>query len=74
MANLKDRKHEVLGTLVVTASHNPSEYNGLKMTYRGGAVSEDEITKIKNITKEELANPTKDALRKGICRKIRYCF
>jgi len=37
-------------TLVVTASHNPPEYNGIKMTYRQVALNEQEIIKLKDMT------------------------
>ncbi|OGI00117.1 MAG: hypothetical protein A2Y25_07420 [Candidatus Melainabacteria bacterium GWF2_37_15] len=41
----------IVGTLIVTASHNPPEYNGLKMTYKKTALNEQEIAKLKEITK-----------------------
>ncbi len=45
----------VLGSLIVTASHNPSEYNGLKMTYNRASITENEIKKIKDLTIEQIA-------------------
>lgn len=38
------------GTMIVTASHNPPEYNGIKITYRQVGLSEAEIIKLKEIT------------------------
>lgn len=38
------------GAMVVTASHNPPEYNGIKMTYKKVALNEQEIIDLKNIT------------------------
>ncbi len=37
------------GTLVVTASHNPAAYNGLKFTYRRHALSPEDIQRLKRI-------------------------
>lgn len=42
---------DIAGTLVVTASHNPSEYNGLKMTYRKIGFSEYTIAELKEMIK-----------------------
>ena len=41
---------DLTGAMVVTASHNPPEYNGIKMTYRKVALNEQEIIDLKNIT------------------------
>lgn len=38
------------GAMVVTASHNPPEYNGIKMTYKKIALNEAEIVELKEIT------------------------
>ncbi len=43
---------KVIGALIITASHNPSEYNGLKMTFKGQSLSENQIKDIKELTKE----------------------
>ncbi len=43
---------KVLGALIVTASHNPSEYNGLKMTFNRRSLSEEQIKQIKKFTIE----------------------
>ncbi len=43
---------KVMGALIVTASHNPSEYNGLKMTFDKKSLSESQIAEVKEITKE----------------------
>lgn len=42
---------DIAGTLIVTASHNPPNYNGLKMTYKKVALSEHEIIKLREITR-----------------------
>lgn len=48
--------NEITGSLIVTASHNPSEYNGLKMTYNRASITENEIKKIKDMTIAQIAN------------------
>ncbi len=59
---------DVKGSLIVTASHNPSEYNGLKMTYNKASITENEIKKIKNITIEQIAKD-EIASRHGVVKK-----
>ncbi len=41
---------EVTGALIITASHNPKEYNGLKMTYNKQTLNESQIREVKEIT------------------------
>lgn len=43
----------IAGALIVTASHNPSQYNGLKMTFRKQSLNEEQIKIIRNYTFEE---------------------
>ncbi len=43
---------KVMGALIVTASHNPSEYNGLKMTFDKKSLSEEQIKEVKKITQD----------------------
>lgn len=43
----------VTGALIVTASHNPSQYNGLKMTYEKQTLGEEQIKEVKELTEEE---------------------
>lgn len=42
----------VSGALIVTASHNPSEYNGLKLTFNKMSFTEDQIKELKEITQK----------------------
>ena len=42
----------VMGALIITASHNPSEYNGLKMTFNRQSLSEEKIKEVKRLTIE----------------------
>lgn len=43
----------VTGSLVITASHNPSQYNGMKMTYSKQTLGEEQIKVVKELTEEE---------------------
>ena len=40
------------GALIVTASHNPSEYNGLKLTFNRMSFTEAQIKELKEITQK----------------------
>ena len=42
--------HNLDGAMVITASHNPSEYNGLKMTYNHQTLNESQIKEVKQET------------------------
>jgi len=46
------------GALIVTASHNPSQYNGLKMTFRKQSLNEEQIKIVKNYTMEAVQKST----------------
>lgn len=41
---------DIAGALIVTASHNPSQYNGLKMTYNKQSLNEEQIKEVKKYT------------------------
>ena len=43
----------VTGAMIITASHNPSQYNGLKMTYAKQSLNEEQIKVVKELTFEE---------------------
>ncbi len=49
---------EISASLIVTASHNPPEYNGLKLTFNKVSLNEEEIKKVKEYTIEEMNNDT----------------
>lgn len=42
--------HDVIAAAIITASHNPKEYNGLKMTYNKRTLSEGQIREVRDIT------------------------
>lgn len=44
---------EITGALIVTASHNPSQYNGLKMTFNKQSLNEFQIKEVKEYTLQE---------------------
>lgn len=44
--------NEITGALIITASHNPPPYNGLKMTFNGQSLNEEQIKKVKAFTFE----------------------
>lgn len=41
---------KISGALIVTASHNPPEYNGLKLSYNKSTLNEEEIKEVKKYT------------------------
>lgn len=49
-------KIKIIGALIVTASHNPPEYNGLKMTFNKSSLSEQDIKEVKEYTIEQMSN------------------
>ncbi len=40
----------IIAAAIITASHNPKEYNGLKMTYNKRTLTESQIAEVKEIT------------------------
>lgn len=51
-ANVTDG-NDILGALIVTASHNPPQYNGLKLTFEGQSLNEEQIKELKDLTLRE---------------------
>ncbi|MDD3150369.1 MAG: phosphomannomutase/phosphoglucomutase [Candidatus Gastranaerophilales bacterium] len=66
---INGQKIDIKGTLIVTASHNPSEYNGVKMTFEKTSFSDLDMKRLKELTKKEIENPLKSTLKQGICEK-----
>lgn len=56
--------NDIIGALIVTASHNPSQYNGLKMTFNGQSLNEEQIKEVKTLTFDE-ADITITSLKSG---------
>ena len=46
--------------MIVTASHNPKEYNGLKMTYNHQTLNEQQIKEVKELTLSNWTTDIKD--------------
>jgi len=46
--------NEIHGALIVTASHNPPQYNGLKMTFNGQSLNEEQIKEVRDLTFSEM--------------------
>lgn len=54
--------YNVIAGAIITASHNPKEYNGLKMTYNKRTLTESQIREVRDITfKNWLNNPETSA-------------
>lgn len=58
---------KISGALIVTASHNPPEYNGLKMTFNKASLGEQDIKEVKEYTKQQMYNDI-TAVKHGECR------
>ena len=51
--------YNIIAAAIITASHNPKEYNGLKMTYNKRTLTEKQIAEVKGLTfKGWVNNPT----------------
>ena len=44
--------HNLDGAMIITASHNPKEYNGMKMTYNRQTLNEAQIKEVRELTFE----------------------
>src|SRR5574344_547186 len=62
-ANVTDGE-EIDGALIVTASHNPPKYNGLKLTFNKQSAGEAQIKEIRDYAMQEAASPT-PSLKQG---------
>ncbi|MCK5235448.1 MAG: phosphomannomutase, partial [Deltaproteobacteria bacterium] len=58
------------GGLMITGSHNPSEYNGFKISVGKGTIHGDEIQELKDVIKETLKSSIAMATAKGEIEKI----
>ena len=61
--------HKVIAACIVTASHNPKEYNGLKMTFAGRTLSELQIKDVKDVTLNQWVSEVK-AVDKNLVQKF----
>lgn len=60
--------NKISGALIITASHNPKEYNGLKMTLNKASLNEEQIKEVKELTMAQTKN-NGVGYRFGLCRK-----
>lgn len=57
----------VNGALIITASHNPSQYNGLKMTFNKASLTEEQIKEVKEYTQKAYEAAKADTYRTFRC-------
>lgn len=55
----------IIAAAIITASHNPKEYNGLKMTYAKRTLSESQISEVKEHTFKEMKFPSEPSIPQG---------
>lgn len=53
--------YDITASAIITASHNPSEYNGLKMTFNKRTLTEQQIKEVRDITFKNWSNSTEPA-------------
>lgn len=53
---------EVIAAAIITASHNPKEYNGMKMTYAKRTLTEKQIAEVKEITFKNWTSETQKSV------------
>lgn len=66
-ANITDGKN-VIAAAIITASHNPKEYNGLKMTYSKRTLTESQIAEVKEHTFREMEFAKEPSIPQGQIR------
>ncbi len=52
--------NKVIAACIITASHNPKEYNGMKLTFKNRTLSETQIRELKEITLSNWTNNVTD--------------
>ena len=65
-ADITDGK-KITAACIITASHNPKEYNGMKMTYNRQTLNESQIKEVKELTFKEFDRPEPQSA-KGIVK------
>ena len=56
---------KISGALIVTASHNPPEYNGLKLTFNKASLGENDIKLLKEYTIDQMSNGNRNKSCRG---------
>ena len=57
--------YDIIAAAIITASHNPKEYNGLKMTYNNRTLTESQIVEVKEFTFKEFDKKDSSQTLKG---------
>lgn len=57
--------YEITAAAIITASHNPKEYNGLKMTYNKRTLTEQQIAEVKDCTFKEFEFAKEPSIPQG---------
>lgn len=57
--------YDITAAAIITASHNPKEYNGLKMTFNKRTLTEKQIAEVKEFTFKEFMNNKEKSKTKG---------
>ena len=62
--------YNIIAAAIITASHNPKEYNGLKMTYNKRTLTEKQIAEVKDVTfKQWIDNPSSSQVSSSAVRQ-----
>lgn len=59
--------HDIISACIITASHNPKEYNGMKMTFEKHTLNENQIKEVKEYTFKDFDSP-KIANKSGVVK------
>lgn len=59
----------IIAAAIITASHNPKEYNGLKMTYAKRTLTENQIAEVKEHTFKEFEFPKQPSIPSGLVKE-----
>ena len=57
--------YNIIAAAIITASHNPKEYNGLKMTYNKRTLTETQIAEVKDCTFREFEFAKEPSIPQG---------
>ena len=64
------KDYNITAAAIITASHNPKEYNGLKMTYNKRTLTESQIREVRDITFKQFEKAPAKSLKIGNVTEI----
>lgn len=64
------KDYNITAAAIITASHNPKEYNGLKMTYNKRTLTESQIREVRDITFKQFEKAQAKSLKIGNITEI----